>query len=92
MSLDHGKVTINLPSKDPAKRKSVTFTIIGGTDKFVNHYGLQKSSSTNSSNMDLTITIEGDYENQKEYYVSNNTELKEAVVNQDTSDLKKFYQ
>jgi hypothetical protein len=92
MSLDHGKVTINLPSKDPAERKSISFTVIGGTDKFVNHYGLQKSSTTNSTNMDLNITIEGNYENQKEYYVSNDTKLKESVENQDSSDIKKFYQ
>jgi len=92
MGLDHGKVTVNLLSRDPNKRKSITFMVIGDTDEFVRYYGLIDSNSASTPKMELTITIKGDYSNQTEYYVSNNHELIEAVVNQDDSNLKKFYQ
>jgi len=91
MSLDHGKVTISLLSKDANHRKSITFTVIGDTDKFVRHYKLIGSDSGSTSKMKLSITIKGNYAYQTEYYFSDNHDLIEAVVNQDDSNLKKFF-
>lgn len=94
MSLDHGKVTISLLSKDLKKSKSLSFSVIGGTDNFVKQYDLVKSNSNHAIRMgrtELTVVVEGDYENQTEYYVSNNPELIEAVRNDDHSNLKTFY-
>lgn len=94
MGYDHGKVTINLLSNATLKKRSLSCFVIGGTDNFVKRYELIKSGSRTANQMGktkLTVTIEGDYENQTKSYVSNNTDLIKAVIDQNCRILKTSY-
>ncbi|TYP94871.1 hypothetical protein LX73_0161 [Fodinibius salinus] len=90
MGYDHATVTIHPRRKDLSDHGSLKFSLPYNSSKFVRDYSLKKSSSEYArklSNIALRVTIEGDYEMQKEYYISNNPTLIDALRNQDYSKL-----
>ena len=90
MGYDHATVTIQQRRKELSEYGSLKFTLPYNSSKFVRDYSLKKSSSEYARKLPdiaLGVTIEGDYEMQKEYYISNNPSLIKAVRNQDYSKL-----
>lgn len=84
--MDHGKVTLSIPAKEPENAKSLTLTVLG-TEKFIKHYNLQKDASKQT----IHVKIEEEYWSQSKNLYTNSPTLIKAVKSQDDSDVKTVF-